>query len=247
MKPSLALLLLASCLPAWACPPEHMPAPGHPSEVLWENLQGRVVIAVQLDACGQVTGAEVSESAGHEALDAAALAAVRAWVFPASLRERARDGRLRVPVEFDALRDVETQAFHWPDSHRRARFEVDDRPLEYTTLAAVSEAVQTPEALMASPFTRKRGAILDPASPERGNFYRMSAGGEPVYWQSFLRWSDFGETQPGQLRPRTVAVARYRLVFEHDLPVVRVAVLCEDEAPQCDHIRRQALKRPPIR
>lgn len=244
---AIALLLLAAGFPAWACPPEQMPAPEHPSVLMKENLQGRVVIAVRLDDCGRVIEAGVAESAGHEALDAAALEAVRTWVLPASLRERARDGRLRVPVQFGALRDVQTQPFVWPDSHRRARFEADDRPLEYPTLDAVSDAIQTPGNLMVSPFALKREAFLDPRMPMRGSFHRSATGDEPVYWLSFLRWNDFGETRPGQLRPRTVAVARYRLVVEGGEPVVRLAVLCEDEVPQCDYIRRLSLKRFPIR
>lgn len=230
-----------------ACPAAHMPAPDHPSVLLRENLQGRVVVAVRLDDCGRVLDASVAETAGHEALDTAALAAVRRWVFPAVHRQQAKDGRLKVPVKFDTLRDVETQALHWPRSHRRARYLADTEAIGFPTLEAVSETVQTPENLMASPYVRKRGSVLDPGVPEPGGFYRSAAGGEPVYWLSFLRWNDFGESRAGQLRPREVAVARYRLVFEDGEPIVRVALLCEDAAPQCDYIRQRALRRLPVR
>lgn len=248
---SLLSILLVASLSVRAqepsCPPEHMPAPEHPSLLLRENLQGRVVVAVRLDSCGRVLEASVAESAGHEALDAAAVEAVQGWVFPAAHRALARNGRLKVPIKFDPLDDVETQAFHWPDSHRQARYVEDEQPIEHRTLKAVADAVQTPENLMPSPYVRKSGMTLDPDVPELGGFYRSAAGEQPVYWLSFLRWDGLGETRAGLIRPRQVAVARYRLVSENGAPVVRVGVLCEDDARRCEYIRKLALEPLPIR
>ncbi len=77
--------------------PLSSPAPRYPIEALRSGRGGRVLLEVQLDAGGHVTGATVHRSSGDPALDRAALDAVRGWTFsmpPGAAR------RTLVPIRF---------------------------------------------------------------------------------------------------------------------------------------------------
>lgn len=77
------------------------PAPSYPVFAKRAREQGKVVLRVQVDASGQVSGIEVHASSGFERLDKAALAAVRQWRFaPARSGERAVAGVALVPITF---------------------------------------------------------------------------------------------------------------------------------------------------
>ncbi|HVU62943.1 MAG TPA: TonB family protein, partial [Phycisphaerales bacterium] len=82
-------------------------APAYPAEALRRGVEGVVVVRVEVDALGSVSGARVVESAGDGSLDASALEAVRSWRF-----EPGRDGsgrlaasRADVPVVFRIRRE----------------------------------------------------------------------------------------------------------------------------------------------
>ena len=61
-------------------------APSYPREAQRHQLEGKVVVKVTLDQCGQITDATIEESSGHLSLNNAALAAARQWDFVPGIR-----------------------------------------------------------------------------------------------------------------------------------------------------------------
>ena len=74
----LATQLAATC-------PER-PPPGYPALSRQLGEQGQVVLRVELDESGSVSGAEVERSSGYTRLDTAAMAAIRSWHCTAAVR-----------------------------------------------------------------------------------------------------------------------------------------------------------------
>lgn len=75
--------------------------PRYPAEARARRLEGTVLLLVSIDVAGQVTGIGLLQSCGHQVLDRAALAAVRAWRFnPARQDGVAVAARVEVPVRF---------------------------------------------------------------------------------------------------------------------------------------------------
>lgn len=73
--PEPAVTRVLSPIPGTDRPPEY------PTLARRRGLEGTVVLLVTCDAAGFVMAIEVQRSSGHEALDAAAIAAVRTWRF----------------------------------------------------------------------------------------------------------------------------------------------------------------------
>lgn len=77
------------------------PAPTYPMQARRRRLEGKVVLSVQVDAQGQPQVVNVQRSSGHDALDAAAVEAVRRWRFePASRNGQAESSWKTLPVDF---------------------------------------------------------------------------------------------------------------------------------------------------
>lgn len=75
--------------------------PPYPAAARAQRLEGTVVLLVEVDASGRVTGADLQRSCGHAALDRAALDAVRAWRFdPARQDGVAVRACVEIPVRF---------------------------------------------------------------------------------------------------------------------------------------------------
>ena len=75
--------------------------PAYPADALQEGKEGTVVLVVDINAQGAVTGAKVARSSGDVRLDQAALSAVPKWKFnPAMENGKPVAGQVRVPVEF---------------------------------------------------------------------------------------------------------------------------------------------------
>jgi protein TonB len=75
--------------------------PCYPAEAQRRGHEGRVVLRVHVGADGRALSVEVEESSGHAALDEAAVAAVRGWIFePAREGDRAVESVVRVPFRF---------------------------------------------------------------------------------------------------------------------------------------------------
>jgi protein TonB len=77
------------------------PAPEYPSLAQRRGWEGSVLLRVHVLANGRPSEIQVQTSSGREALDKAALQAVRQWTFvPAKRGDQAQDGWVSVPIDF---------------------------------------------------------------------------------------------------------------------------------------------------
>lgn len=77
------------------------PPPKYPAYAVEHNLDGLVVLIVDIAPDGSVTDAVVERSEPAGMFDAEALAAARQWKFDPAMEDgRAVAGRVRVPIEF---------------------------------------------------------------------------------------------------------------------------------------------------
>lgn len=67
------------------CPQRTLP--NYPAASRRAGEHGRVVLRVELDEAGQISGVKVKESSGHKRLDEAGLAAVKTWQCDAAMRD----------------------------------------------------------------------------------------------------------------------------------------------------------------
>ena len=75
--------------------------PVYPRKALLRNIQGRVVLIVDIDVEGKPSRVQIETSAGSRDLDRAALKAVEEWVFqPATVNDEVVPSRTRVPIHF---------------------------------------------------------------------------------------------------------------------------------------------------
>ena len=70
----------------------YAPPPYYPPAAKAAKQQGKVLLNVDVDAAGNVTGVSVKESSGYPLLDDAAMQAVRVWKFEPARVERCRGG-----------------------------------------------------------------------------------------------------------------------------------------------------------
>ena len=79
----------------------HNPAPDYPPIAQDQGWEGRVLLRVHVLPNGQPDSVDIRTSSGRKMLDAAALAAVRRWIFvPAKRGDEAVDGWVNVPIDF---------------------------------------------------------------------------------------------------------------------------------------------------
>jgi protein TonB len=79
----------------------YSPKPHYPYSARQEGRQGTVLLAVLVDEEGQSQSLEVSRSSGVEALDKAAIEAVRRWRFnPARDGDKKVPSWVKIPIEF---------------------------------------------------------------------------------------------------------------------------------------------------
>ena len=84
---------------------QRLDAPAYPAEALAKKQDGVVVLLIDLDASGRVTGVNVDRSEPNGVFDAAAVNAAWKWRFkPAQENGKAVAGRVRVPVTFEAAK-----------------------------------------------------------------------------------------------------------------------------------------------
>ena len=75
--------------------------PDYPRQAIDRNLQGRVLLMVEVRPDGSVGTIEVKTSSGHGILDQAAIRAVRDWTFtPATAQGRPVRSLVEVPIRF---------------------------------------------------------------------------------------------------------------------------------------------------
>lgn len=80
------------------------PTPYYPSEAKRKNIQGKVLIKVDVKTDGSAGDVIISRSSGHKSLDQAALDAVKQWRFvPARKGSKIVQASVIVPVEFKII------------------------------------------------------------------------------------------------------------------------------------------------
>ncbi|TRO77690.1 energy transducer TonB [Pseudomonas aeruginosa] len=79
----------------------HNPAPEYPALAMRRGWEGTVLLRVHVLASGSPSEIQVQKSSGREALDQAAVKAVKRWSFvPAKRGDKAEDGWVSVPIDF---------------------------------------------------------------------------------------------------------------------------------------------------
>lgn len=77
------------------------PAPEYPALAMRRGWEGTVLLRVHVLASGSPSEIQVQKSSGREALDQAAVKAVKRWSFvPAKRGDKAEDGWVSVPIDF---------------------------------------------------------------------------------------------------------------------------------------------------
>ncbi|MCT0638394.1 energy transducer TonB [Pseudomonas aeruginosa] len=81
--------------------PRPKPAPKAVEEAMRRGWEGTVLLRVHVLASGSPSEIQVQKSSGREALDQAAVKAVKRWSFvPAKRGDKAEDGWVSVPIDF---------------------------------------------------------------------------------------------------------------------------------------------------
>ncbi|AXN23545.1 energy transducer TonB [Pseudomonas aeruginosa] len=81
--------------------PRPKPAPEYPALAMRRGWEGTVLLRVHVLASGSPSEIQVQKSSGREALDQAAVKAVKRWSFvPAKRGDKAEDGWVSVPIDF---------------------------------------------------------------------------------------------------------------------------------------------------
>jgi TonB family protein len=97
-----AVPAIPAAAPVAPAPPA-LPAPAYPKDALAQNVSGKVVLEIDVDAKGNPVAVTVVESEPAGVFDASAVAAAKEWKF------NPVPGRIRVPIRFDATPINETK------------------------------------------------------------------------------------------------------------------------------------------
>ncbi len=80
------------------------PPPLYPRIAVLRNIQGRVLLSVEVSERGAPTGIKIEQSSGHDILDQAAVEAVLRWKFsPAHLGRMAMRSQVKIPIQFKII------------------------------------------------------------------------------------------------------------------------------------------------
>jgi len=80
------------------------PPPIYPRIAVLRNIQGRVLLSVDVSERGAPIGIKIEQSSGHAILDQAAVEAVRRWKFsPAHLGKMAIRSQVKIPIHFKII------------------------------------------------------------------------------------------------------------------------------------------------
>ena len=150
-------------------------------------------------------------------------------------RAKAQDGWVQIPVKFGGFRNVEAYKIPWPRSHRKPLYLPDEESLPFTSIQGFEEAdVLDTRRELHPPYGMAR--VTD------GRIFRTSMYPENAdpntFWLSYIIQPAFPASPTAPLGPSAVAaIARYRLVEEDGVPAVRLGLLCERPADECERLR----------
>lgn len=226
---------VASTAPdATTCPPPRTVQPRYPVAEARANKVGLVLVGARFDDCGRIVETRLDESSGIAAFDESALASVSAYVLSPEQRAKAKDGWVQAPVKFGGFRTVVPVSIPWPRSHRRPVYQRDEQAFPFESLQAFRDAqVEDVDKVYKPPFrmagSPKEGFVHTSLVPDRED--------PAVFWFRYTVQPPLpaSPTEPtaGNI---TVGVARYRLVEEDGKPVVKLAILCERPADECQRL-----------
>lgn len=221
----LACLLALPAAPAAAddCPPEKLPSPRYPFEMMKRNVSGEVLVRARFDACGRVVEASIETGSGHKALDAAALEAVRDAVFSKVLREQVDGDVAILPIEFAGVTTIVPRVHDigWPASHSRPRYV----PSDVWDTAAGPVNILEDWLVLKPAYRRTLHAFY--RHTENPHLYRLTL------WRQPKGRSD---------GPEVLSEVEYRLDFDGPVPVVRVSIKCALPEKECEQARRFVLE-----
>lgn len=214
------------------CPEPRTVLPRYPVDLARANKTGLVLVGARFDDCGRVAEVRIDESSGRKPFDEAALASVGLYVLSAEQRAKAQDGWVQVPVKFGGFRNVEARKIPWPRSHRKPRYLPETEPLPFDSIQAFKAARITDERhFLHPPYGRSAdasGRIMQTwMHPERAD--------GSVFWLQYNIQPPLNASPAD--RVITAAIARYRLVEEDGVPVVRLGMVCERPADECERLR----------
>ena len=195
--------------------------PAYPPDLAAKGVGGTVLLALAIDKCGRVERAQVKESSGKKALDTAALASVDGVTLTATQRAKVVDGTVELPLSFsmDPV-SYEFQKVDWPRSHRKPRYELEPPSGEFTSANAADQSFPfNPAMAWPSPY---------PAISSR--FVQTGGPGQREFWLFIFKE-----------RKANVA-AHYRPVVVDGEPVVKVSILCGEDAASCEQATITLLK-----
>jgi TonB family protein len=228
------------------CPPAKIYPPRYPSDMLRAGKSGIAKVRARIDGCGRVTSVELADSSGHPQLNDAALDAVAGFVLPPDMAARAVDGQVVLPMKFGEVQSIDLQKIDWPKSHRRPHYLADETPIPFATIAEYRDA----DTLRDGPALKPPyGMVWNPDGSIVMTWMQRDKADESIWWLEYV-------TQPAPspvagvrrgaraapVAPTTVALVRYRLGERDGEPAVRVAMLCERPADECEKLRAFVMK-----
>lgn len=203
-----------------ACPPpKAFAAPGFPPDLLRRGASGSVELELHVDTCGQVIHAGVLKGSQHAQFNDSAIASVQGAVLNAAQMATVQEGRFRLQIDFRKPTEIIPRRLDWPSTHRRPRYLVDEQPLGFDSVSAAGDAMsESADHPWLSPYPGHLSRVV-----------QLGDEGEREFWL-FLK------------RNPSVTVVRYRPVMEEGLPVVRVAMLCEESREECEQTREMLMR-----
>jgi len=207
---------------ALVCPaPTRAAPPVYPSNELRAGRGGKVVMQATFDECGRVLEVFVTQKSGSKPLDNAAVASIKPVVFSEEARTHAVDGKLEQSVTFTADVDGRVKKVDWPKTHKNPRYVLDDEAIPYATVAIAFDSIKESEPDVFRP----------PVIDFRHRWVQVDTPQGREFWLFLYSKANVA-----------AVAARYRPVMEPDGAVVRLAIQCELEKPQCEAIQDMLLK-----
>ena len=207
---------LAQSVDGEDCPLPVSPSVRMPPEAVRAGLKGEVHVSARFDACGRVIEAKIIKRVRMDSVNQAALDGVKRMVLTPTQRESAVDGwYTRVFSFIGQSTPMRATQVAWPSSHEKPAYVQDDAGIGYSTVADADKAI----------VDSVPGALRPPVYNFAHRFAQVDAPGGTEFWL-FI-----------SAQGRPVVAARYRPLVENERPVVKLAVMCELEAQQCDGVR----------
>lgn len=213
------------------CPEARTVTPRYPADLARANKSGLVLVGARFDDCGRIIETRIDESSGRKAFDESAENSVSLYVLSPEQRAKALEGWVQVPVKFGGMRNVEARKVPWPRSHRKPRYLPDEQALPFDTIAAFKKADLLDNRYFLHP---PYGRSADASGRIMQTWMHPEKEDPSVFWLQYNIQPPL-DASPAD-RTITAAIARYRLVEEDGVPVVRLGLLCERPADECQRL-----------